>query len=158
MEIVDDLKLGETIKRARFRQDVVLGPGLVSLRWFEGVLGLMRNVEKNMFALLRFRVSLVMGACLGLLFVNVWPFLGLLVAPNWTRAPFAVAIALIAVRYRQNQHVSGVPAIAFVANPLAAVLTAAAALRSAFAVLRDGAVTWRGTKYSLDELRKASRR
>ncbi len=157
MQIVDDLKLGETIKRARFRQDVVLGPGLLTLRWFEGVLGLVRNVEKNMFALLRFRVTLVLAACVGLLFVNVWSFLGLLVAPGWSRAPFALAIALIAIRYRQNERVSGVPAIAFLTNPIAAVLTALAALRSAFAVLRDGAVTWRGTKYPVDELRKASR-
>ena len=154
MEIVDDLKLGERIKRARFRQDVVLGPGLLTLRWFEGVAGLVRNVEKNMFALLRFRISLVFAACLGLLFVNVLPFIGVLFAPGWARAPFAVAIALIAIRYYQNEHVSGVPGIAFLANPLSAVVTALAAWWSTLAVLRDGAVTWRGTKYSLEELRK----
>jgi hypothetical protein len=136
---------------------VVLGQGLLTLRWFEGVLGLVRNVEKNMFALLRFNVSLVLIACLGLLFVNVWPFLALLVAPGWTRVPFALAIALIAVRYRQNERVSGVPAIAFIANPLSAAITAFAAMRSAFAALRDGAVTWRGTTYSLQELRNSSR-
>ncbi|HEX2328762.1 MAG TPA: hypothetical protein VHN74_08565, partial [Candidatus Angelobacter sp.] len=99
-------------------------------------------------------ISLVFAACLGLLFVNVLPFIGVLFAPGWARAPFAVAIALIAIRYYQNEHVSGVPGIAFLANPLSAVVTALAAWWSTLAVLRDGAVTWRGTKYSLEELRK----
>lgn len=38
--------------------------------------------------------------------------------------------------------------------PISAMLFIFAALRSAFLTLRDGGVTWRGTEYPLEELRK----
>jgi glycosyltransferase involved in cell wall biosynthesis len=154
LEVVDDLKLGETIKKARFRQDVVIGRDLVSLRWIRGAMGLVRNLEKNLFAFLKFRFSLVIAACVAVLFLNVWPFMGMFIAPGWSRLPFAVAVALIAARYYQGSEAMGVPTITFLLNPLSAILTAFAILGSAFATIRDGGVTWRGTKYSLEDLRK----
>jgi hypothetical protein len=42
----------------------------------------------------------------------------------------------------------------FLTCPIAAIVFAYATLQSAFIALRDGAVTWRGTKYSLKELKK----
>jgi hypothetical protein len=42
----------------------------------------------------------------------------------------------------------------FLANPISAILTGVAIVGSAFAAIRDGGITWRGTKYSLKELRK----
>ena len=154
LEVVDDLALGETIKKARFRQDVVIGRDLVSLRWIRGAMGLVRNLEKNLFAFLKFRFSLVIAACVLVLFLNVWPFLGTIVAPGWSRVPFAFAVAMIAARYFQGAKTMGVPAITFLLNPISAILTALAILGSAFATLRDGAITWRGTKYPLDVLRR----
>ena len=154
LEVVDDLKLAETIKKARFHPDVVIGRDLVSLRWIKGAMGLVRNLEKNMFAFLKFRFSLVIAACVAVLFLNVWPFLGAIIAPGWTHLPFAVAVALIAARYYQSAEAIGVPAITFLLNPASAILTAVAILGSAFAATRDGGITWRGTRYSLEELRK----
>jgi len=154
LEVVDDLKLGETIKKARFRQDVVVGRDLVSLRWIQGAFGLVRNLEKNLFAFLQFRFSLVVAACVLLLFLNVWPFLGVIIAPGWSRAPFAFAVAMIAARYYQGAATMGVPTITFLLNPISAILTGVAILGSAFSAIRDGGVTWRGTKYSLEDLRK----
>ncbi len=154
LEVVDDLKLGESIKKARFCQDVVIGRDLVSLRWIKGAMGLVRNLEKNLFAFLQFRLSLVIAACVAVLFLNLWPFLGVFIAPGWSRLPFAVAVALIAARYYQSADAIGVPAITFLLNPVSAVLTAFAIVGSAFAAIRDGGVTWRGTKYPLQELRK----
>lgn len=153
-EVVDDLKFGQAIKKAGLRQDVVFGRDLVSLRWAEGAAGVIRNLEKNLFAFFRFRFTLVLGACLALFFVNVWPFVGLFLAPGLGKAGFAAAIAMIAVRYRQTSSLTGAPTIVFLAHPISASLFAVAVLRSAFATIRDGGVTWRGTRYSLKELRK----
>jgi hypothetical protein len=154
LEVVDDLKLGQTLKKARFRQDVVIGRNLVSLRWIKGAMGMVRNLEKNLFAFLQFRFSLVFAACLAILFLNLWPFLGAFIAPGWSRLPFAVAVVMIAARYYQSADAMGVPTITFLLNPISAILTGVAILGSAFAAIRDGGVTWRGTKYSLEDLRK----
>ena len=58
MAVVDDLQLGQVVKQAGLRQDVVFGPNLVSLRWAQGALGVVHNLEKNLFAFFDFRMSL----------------------------------------------------------------------------------------------------
>ncbi|HJX84517.1 MAG TPA: glycosyltransferase family 2 protein [Candidatus Angelobacter sp.] len=154
MEIVDDIQLGAVVKKAGFRQDVVFGPGFVTLRWAAGALGVVRNLEKNLFAFLRFRVSLALAACCVLCFLCVWPFVGVALAPGWACAGFAVAVAMMASSYFMTSRYTRVAPILFVTCPIGALLFMLAVLRSAFVALRDGGVTWRGTKYPLAELRK----
>jgi glycosyltransferase involved in cell wall biosynthesis len=154
LEVVDDIKLGEAIKKAGLRQDVVFGHELVSLRWAVGAAGVVANLEKNLFAFLRFRVSLVLGVCAVTFFLCVCPFLGLLLAPGWTRAPFAVAVAMIALAYTFTGRYMASSPWMFLTCPIAALVFDFATLQSAFIAVRDGAITWRGTKYSLEELRK----
>src|SRR5260370_38820791 len=99
MEVGDDMKLGELVKKAGLRQDVVFGRGMVSLRWAAGAAGVIGTLEKNLFAFFRFRLSLALTACAALFFLAVWPFLGLAIAPGCSRNGFAVATAMIAALY-----------------------------------------------------------
>jgi len=154
LEVVDDIKLGESIKKAGLRQDVVFGRDLVSLRWAVGAAGVVANLEKNLFAFLRFRVSLALVVCALTFFLCVCPFLGLLLAPGWARAPFAVAIATIALVYTLTGRYMASSPWMFLTCPIAALIFAFATLQSAFIAVRDGAITWRGTRYPLEELRK----
>ncbi|HZE25209.1 MAG TPA: glycosyltransferase [Blattabacteriaceae bacterium] len=154
LEVVDDLKLGETIKKAGLRQDVVFGRDLVSLRWAVGAAGVVANLEKNLFAFLQFRISLVLAVCALTFFLCVCPFLGIFLAPGWTKAAFAAAVVLIALVYTLSGRLMGTSPLLFLTCPMAALVFEFAALQSAFLALRDGAITWRGTKYSLAELKK----
>ena len=154
LEVVDDLMLGETIKKVGLRQDVVFGRDLVSLRWAVGAAGVVANLEKNLFAFLKFRISLVLAVCALTFFLCVCPFLGIFLAPGWAKAGFAAAVALIALVYTLSGRLMGTPPLLFLTCPIAALVFDFAALQSAFLALRDGAITWRGTKYSLEELRK----
>jgi cellulose synthase/poly-beta-1,6-N-acetylglucosamine synthase-like glycosyltransferase len=158
MEVVDDMKLGELVKKAGLRQDVVFGPGMVSLRWAAGAAGVIGTLEKNLFAFFRFRLSLALVACAALFFLAVWPFVGLAIAPGWSKAGLAFAIAMIAAMYMSLAPQTRVSPLFFLACPISALLFIAAVLRSAFAALRDGAVTWRGTRYPLTELKKSERK
>jgi glycosyltransferase involved in cell wall biosynthesis len=154
LEVVDDLTLGETIKKAGLGQDVVFGRDLVSLRWAVGAAGVVANLEKNLFAFLKFRISLVLAVCALTFFLCVCPFLGIFFAPGWAKAAFAAAVALIALVYTLSGRLMGTHPLLFLTCPIAALVFEFAALQSAFLALRDGAITWRGTKYSLEELRK----
>ena len=154
LEVVDDLKLGETIKKAGLGQDVVFGRDLVSLRWAVGAAGVVANLEKNLFAFLKFRVSLVLAVCALTFFLCVCPFLGIFFAPGWAKAAFAARRCpdrpcLHALR---TSHGNLSTAFSHLSHCRARICVAA--LRSAFLALRDGAITWRGTKYSLEELKK----
>jgi glycosyltransferase involved in cell wall biosynthesis len=153
LEVVDDLKLGETIKKAGLRQDVVFGRDLVRLRWAVGAAGVVANLEKNLFAFLKFRISLVLAVCALTFFLCVCPFLGILLAPGWAKAAFAAAIVMIALVYTLSGRLMESSALLFLTCPIAALVFNFAALQSAFLALRDGAITWRGTKYSLRELK-----
>ncbi len=154
LEVVDDLKLGETIKKAGLRQDVVFGRDLVSLRWAVGAAGVVANLEKNLFAFLQFRISLVLAVCALTFFLCVCPFLGVFLAPGWAKAAFAAAVSLIALVYTLSGRLMGTSPLLFITCPIAALVFEFATLQSAFLALRDGAITWRGTKYSLAELKK----
>ena len=92
LEVVDDLKLGESIKKAGLRQDVVFGRDLVSLRWAVGALGVVANLEKNLFAFLQFRSAWCWPSAPLTFFLCVCPFLGIFLAPGWAKAGFAVAV------------------------------------------------------------------
>jgi len=154
LEVADDLKMGEAVKKAGLRQDIVFGLNMVCLRWAVGAAGVIRNLEKNLFAYLGFRLSLVMVVCVALFFLCVWPFLGLVLAPGWTKGGFAFAVAMIAAAYYGVSRYIGISPLLFLACPISAMLFIFATLRSAFVALRDGGVTWRETEYSLEELRK----
>jgi hypothetical protein len=154
LEVVDDIKLGETIKKAGLRQDVVFGHELVSLRWAVGAAGVVANLEKNLFAFLQFRIALVLAVCAITFFLCVCPFLGLGLAPGWARAGFAIAVALIALAYTFSGRYMASSPLLFLTCPIAAIVFAFATLQSAFIAVRDGAITWRGTKYPLAELKK----
>jgi hypothetical protein len=154
LEVVDDIKLGEAIKKAGLRQDVVFGHELVSLRWAVGAAGVVANLEKNLFAFLQFRIALVLAVCAITFFLCVCPFLGLGLAPGWARAGFAVAVALIALAYTFSGRYMASSPLLFLTCPIAAIVFAFATLQSAFIAVRDGAITWRGTKYPLSVLKK----
>jgi glycosyltransferase involved in cell wall biosynthesis len=154
LEVVDDIKLGETIKKAGLRQDVVFGPELVSLRWAVGAAGVVANLEKNLFAFLQFRISLVLAVCAITFSLCVIPFVGLFLAPGWSRAGFGIAVALIALAYTFAGRYMASSPLLFLTCPITAIVFAFATLQSAFVAVRDGAITWRGTKYPLAELKK----
>lgn len=156
LEVVDDLMLGRAIKKADLRQDVVIGPDLVRLRWAAGAAGVIANLEKNLFAFMGYRLSLVLATCVALFAVAIWPFAGLFLAPGWSRLSFALAVGIIAFAYYHTSRYTKIQPLFFLACPVSALLFIFATVRSAFVAMRDSAITWRGTKYPLEELRKGS--
>ena len=154
LDVLDDVKLGKLIKERGFAQRNVIGRGLLTLRWGRGAMGIVRNLTKNMFALMLYRWPRTLGAVFLLLVLNLGPFVGALLAPGWSRVGYAVALAAIAVLYTGIAPHLGISRWHFVLHPVAATVFIYALLRSAFHAARHGGVVWRGTKYSLEELRK----
>src|SRR6267142_1531081 len=93
MEVLDDMKLGKVIKNAGFAPRVVFGDDLVSLRWAKGAFGVVNNLTKNFFALLSFQWWRTIASTLGLLLLNLGPFVGVWLTRGWVRVPYAIALA-----------------------------------------------------------------
>jgi hypothetical protein len=134
------------------RQRVAVGRGTVRVRWAVGAWGVVRNLEKNMFALYRYKVWLILVACIGLLIQIALPLAGLF-AGGWALTGSLVCYAALAAVYWSSRKVTGVPARYVWVFPAAAGLFLMAMVRSVGLALWRGGVVWRGTTYSLKELR-----
>ncbi len=55
MQILEDLTLARRVKEMGLRQRIAFGPGLVTLHWAEGAMGVVKVMTKNLFAVFGFR-------------------------------------------------------------------------------------------------------
>jgi glycosyltransferase involved in cell wall biosynthesis len=154
MEVLDDMKLGKVVKRAGFAQRNVFGGDLISIRWAKGAMGVVNNLTKNFFAVLSFQWWRTVISAFGLAFLNFGPFLGIFLAHGWARLPYVVALASMFAIYVGMSWRSGVPPYYLLLHPVSAALFIYTLLRSMILTLWNDGITWRGTKYSLEELRK----
>jgi glycosyltransferase involved in cell wall biosynthesis len=154
MEVLDDMKLGKVMKNAGFAQRVVFGDGLLSIRWAKGALGVVKNFTKNFFAVMSFQWWRTVATAVALIYLNLLPFFCIWFASGWSRAGYLVALFSIFLIYAGMSLRTKIPAYYFFLHPLSTGLFLYALLWSMFVTLRDGGVTWRGTKYPLEELRK----
>jgi len=154
MEVLDDMKLGKVVKKAGFAQRNVFGGDLISIRWAKGAMGIVNNLTKNFFAVLSFQWWRTVISAFGLAFLNFGPFLGICLAQGWARVPYAVALGSMFAIYVGMSWRSDVPPYYFLLHPVSTALFIYTLLRSMILTLRNDGITWRGTKYPLEELRK----
>ena len=153
-EMIDDLGLGKILKLSGARQMLALHGGAVRARWQVGVWGLIRGVEKNAFAALRYRVWIALPAVASQFACSLSPVVGLFL-PDPTAKIAAVAAWIGAFTvYAVMSRGSRIRPWHALLMPIGGALFSFAILRSiAFAVARRGLV-WRGTLYPLEELRR----
>jgi GT2 family glycosyltransferase len=156
MEILEDLELGRRVKRAGLRQRVAIAPGMVSVHWAAGALGIMTGMTKNLFAVFHFRPVLVMGAALWIAVFCVGPVAMLGFGVTRVAALFALAgvAGLYALSGRTSQISWGYSA----GFPFAAAAVVYSMFRSMVVTLVRGGVSWRGTFYPLTQLRAYAKR
>lgn len=157
MEVLEDVFLGQRVKRAGFAQQVIFGPGLVKIRWLEGAFGVVRLVEKNGFSVLRFRVGLLLLTCLLFATDAVVPLLAI-ACGGWTMAAGLATYVGIALLYRAGRRTTGISTWYALLFAPAALVVAYGFLRSMILALRRGGILWRGTLYPLNELRRNAQR
>jgi glycosyltransferase involved in cell wall biosynthesis len=154
MDVLDDMKLGKVVKKAGFAQRNVFGGDLISIRWAQGAMGIVNNLTKNFFAVLSFQLWRTIISAIGLVFVNLGPFLGVWLAHGWARVPYAVALGSMFLIYLGMSWRSGVPPYYFLLHPVSTALFTYTLLRSMILTLWNDGIEWRGTKYPLEDLRK----
>src|SRR5438270_3365871 len=156
MEVVEDLALAQRVKRAGLISCVVLAPGLVSLHWASGAMGIVRTLTKNGYAVIGFRWYIAALFTLIVLAFHVAPFVLMWLAPGSAKLGFALCVGCIFCFYLLFRRVTGINPAYFLLHPIGALLSAYALLRSVVLTTVGGGVVWRGTKYSLHELRRAA--
>ncbi|HMK30996.1 MAG TPA: glycosyltransferase [Terriglobales bacterium] len=154
MEVIEDMRLGKLVKDSGAAQRCAFGTDMITLRWGEGARGVIDNLTKNFFALVHFSVPRAIGACVLLLFLNLLPFVGVILAPGWAKLGFAGALLGIFCMYLGMYIRAPIAPWYFIFHPLSTAALVYTMLRSMVHVLRHDGIVWRDTKYSLEELRR----
>ena len=155
LEVADDMELGRKVKTAGFTSDVVGAGDLVSVRWQEGFSGLMNGLTKNAYAGLHYSPALVVTSSALLLATCVWPVFGVFVATDKRgKMGYASALATIIGIGAIHARYGRVPPRYALTLPLSSFLLIIVMFRSMFVTEKNGGISWRGTFYSLDELRQ----
>ncbi len=153
MQILEDLTLARQIKLAGLRQQVAIAPGMVTLHWASGTLGIVNGMTKNLFAVVHYRPLLALLASLWTILFCLAPVAFLFM--TGTRIPAILTLIAIAALYTLSSRHSRVSPWYSALFPVATVLVLYSLIRSTAVTLAKGGVSWRGTFYPLAELRKA---
>ena len=154
MEVVDDMKLGKIVKQAGFCSGAGIAQDFVVVRWHAGLGNLIRGVTKNFFASAGYNLGLVAAQVVGLMMMNLLPFVGVIFAHGWIRMFCAIA-ALIAVGFQAGVAiVMRVSPLYALTHPLGGLLFCYMLLRSTIVTLWRGGIIWRDTFYPLEDLKR----
>ncbi len=154
MEVVDDMKLGKLVKEGGFRSGVGKGWKEVRVRWHAGVGNIVRGTTKNFFAVSGYNPWL---ACVQLgmvLLLCVLPWVALPFLRGWALLFDAIAVGVIIATHAGVSIEVGVSPLYALTEPLGALVFAWMITRSTIVTLWNGGITWRGTFYPLEELRR----
>ena len=149
----DDLMLGKLLKRSGARQLVALGIDQISVEWYRTLGEAVRAFHKNTFAALNYSTPLAVLTVLSNL-AGAWLFV-LPFREEGTRAAlYGVAAVAVMAAYAWHASVQRT-------RPWLAPLYPIGALQAALVIggivartLWTRSIDWRGTSYSLDELRE----
>ncbi len=154
MEVVDDMKLGKLVKEGGFRSGVARGFDSVSVRWHAGVGNIVRGTTKNFFAATGFRLAVASLQFFTLLLTCVFPFAALPFLRGWALMFDGIAVGLlIAIQAGVCVEV-GVSPVYALTVPIGALIFAWMIARSTIVTLWNGGITWRGTFYPIEELKR----
>ena len=153
LSVDDDMRLGQSLKYAGYSMRLLLGAGAVSVRWQEGTWGMIRGIEKNFFAGLKFRLTRAVLVGSGVVVLGIAPFVALGVGPIWTRIVAGVGVVSIATILAGSHRQSRIAWTYVVFMPVAAGLILFALARSVVVTIRRGGINWRDHHYPLIALK-----
>ena len=150
----DDIKLGKAIKQSGGRQLFAGARQSVTVEWYRSLPEMAAGLRKNVYAGMEYRAWAAIGATLATLYLHIMPFVMVSVSDGLARLVWiATCLALIgAYAYSAARHRSR-PWLAIL-FPVAALIFAWIFVRNVVLTIVDGSIEWRGTRYSLEELRQ----
>lgn len=149
----DDMKLGKIVKMAGFRQDAAYAPEFLAVEWYASVGEVIRGLEKNAFAGADYSVPLVLAGSLFHLFCSVWPFLAIFLTPAPVQGIYLAVVILLLLLGADCTRFHGSRPWYAVGYPLTSALFVYILLRTMLLNIVQGGIYWRGTFYSLEELK-----
>lgn len=151
----DDLQLGMQLKKAGFRQRIVTALQLIEVEWYGSLKEAFMGLEKNTFAGLNYRVSMVLFSIFGVFSTHVLPFVTIF-SKNKLVALLSLGniIASGILYWLIVKKMTRFSPFLFVVFPITALLFIYSIIRASILTFKRGGIAWRGTVYPLSKLRE----
>ncbi len=155
----DDLQLGMLVKKAGLKQRFLSCTDRLQVEWYPGLQQAFRGLEKNLFAGFHYNPLLALVGVIGQLLFFLYPFLAAFVLHGWERAvSIAAAVLLTACYLYVLRKFSNDPPWDVVVLPFSVLVLVYVIIRSVMLTYVRGGMFWRGTFYSLKQLKKMYRK
>jgi glycosyltransferase involved in cell wall biosynthesis len=152
----DDLQLGMLVKQTGLKQRVLIGKKFIEVEWYQSFSAMLKGLEKNIFAGLHYSLFMLVGAILGMGVFYLLPFLEIWFLTGWHAVVNGVSIILMLTLYLiytgKLFKDRGYDILLF---PLFVFLVIYVFIRSCSITLLKGGINWRGTFYSLKDLKNS---
>jgi cellulose synthase/poly-beta-1,6-N-acetylglucosamine synthase-like glycosyltransferase len=149
----DDVKLGKVLKKNGYRQELLHGTGMVLVEWYSSVRELINGTEKNFFAGIEYNLAMAIGAPLLQLILFVWPYAAVFLTTGPARWLNLAIVAMSLAGYAYGARIVGGRRRYAPLFPFAVLMFVYLLLNSTCKTLVNGGINWRGTRYSLAELK-----
>ena len=151
----DDLQLGRKVKEAGLKQRMVTALTIIEVEWYPSLKEALAGLEKNTFAGLHYRISMVLFSIFGVFVSQVVPFFTIFSHHSGIALLSAINLIFLAILYTMvTKKMTLFSPLLFIALPFTALLFIFSIIRASYLTFKRGGIIWRGTKYTLSELRK----
>lgn len=154
MHPIDDIMLGKKVKEQGLSQDCLLGGDFVQVRWYETVAEMVQGLMKNIFALYSYRVTYAAVGILGIVVMTIIPFWGLFLAQGAARIFFGLTMLCRFGVFLCNAGGMKVRRTSFPWSLITPYFIVYIVMQAVWITLVNQGINWRGTHYSLQDLKK----
>ncbi|MED1468144.1 glycosyltransferase family 2 protein [Bacillus salipaludis] len=151
----DDLQLGMRMKREGFSQRIVTALHLIEVEWYGSLEEAFVGLEKNTFAGLNYRISMIFLAVFGILLTHFLPFITIFSSSKIIALLSLGNIITSGILYAMViKRMTLFSPVLFLVFPITTLLFIYSIIRASLLTFKRGGIVWRGTKYRLRDLRE----
>jgi glycosyltransferase involved in cell wall biosynthesis len=148
-----DVRLGKVIKDSSFSQDCLLGHNFIQVEWYATVREFISGLMKNTFAFYNYKMVNVLFGVLAVVIINILPVLAFFFTSGITRGLFGAAVMVRILSFANGFSNTGINPWYSVWALVTSYVYIYIALKAAITTTINRGIVWRGTYYSLDELK-----
>lgn len=149
----DDVKLGKIIKMSGLRQEAAYAPDFLEVEWYASVGDVIGGLEKNAFSGADYNVLLILFGVLIHSLCSIWPFVAVFTTGGTVQLIYAAVSVLIILAVADCARFHRSCPWHALGYPLMTTLFIYILLRTMLLNIFLGGIRWRGTFYSLKELK-----
>jgi glycosyltransferase involved in cell wall biosynthesis len=153
MHPIDDVMIGKVIKHSGFSQDCLLGHNFIQAEWYFTVRELINGLMKNTFAFYNYKMTHVLFGVFIVVITNILPLLAFLFTSGMAQALFGAAVMVRILSFARGFSMTGINPWYSVWALVTPYVYIYIALKAAITTTINKGIIWRGTYYSLDELK-----